>query len=147
MKAAQETTGEGRHLHILLVEDSAWDAKVAVEAFQHASRHSKVEVVLDGSAALRRLRDPNLARPDLVLLDLNLPKVDGREVLAEVKSDPSLRRIPVIVLTTSRAHTDVAIAYDLHANSFLNKPFDPDEYPALVSAIEDFWQVWNVPNA
>ncbi len=133
--------------HVLLVEDNPWDAKVAIEAFKRGPRPCRVDVVNDGMAALARLRDRTLPRPDLVLLDLNLPKKDGREVLAEIKGDPLLRRIPIIILTTSRAHTDVARAYDLHANSYLNKPFDPDEYPALVAAIEDFWQVWNVADA
>ena len=132
-------------LNILLVEDNPWDAKVAMEAFHGSGHPTAIELVRDGEAALARLHDKAKARPDLVLLDLNLPKKDGREVLAEMKADGDLRRIPVIVLTTSRAHTDVAQAYDLHANSYLNKPFDPDEYPALVKAIEDFWQVWNVP--
>lgn len=133
-------------LRILLVEDNEWDAKVALEAFAKAASLAIVERAGDGAAALARLRRPATPadpRPDIVLLDLNLPKVDGRQVLKEVKEDPELRHIPIIVLTTSRAHTDIAMAYGLHANSYVNKPFDPDDYPAFAKALEEFWHVWS----
>lgn len=130
-------------IHILHVEDNEWDALVCREAFQSSRLKVTIRVARDGVEAMQVLRregpDADAPRPDIVLLDLNLPRKDGREVLAEVKADEELRRIPVIVLTTSKADADVLKAYNLHANAFLNKPIDPDEYGAIVNAIEEFW--------
>jgi chemotaxis family two-component system response regulator Rcp1 len=123
--------------HILLVEDSSTDAFLIQEALRQVSFDHDVEVVTDGEQALHRLRSGT--RPDLVLLDLNLPRKDGREVLAEVKSDPELRMIPVIVLTTSSAPPDVAFAYMHHANSYIRKPLGLDRLVESAAAIRDFW--------
>ena len=128
---------------ILLAEDNAWDAEVTQEALRASGLGIRVDVVRDGEAAMAYLRQQpphaSAPRPDLVLLDLNLPRKDGRETLAEMKADPLLRRIPVLVLTTSLAEKDVLGAYDLHANSYLHKPVDPDDYGRIVAAIERFW--------
>ena len=123
--------------NILLVEDSSTDAFLIQEALRQAAFEHHVEVVTDGVQALERLR--NGSRPDLVLLDLNLPRKDGREVLAEVKSDPELQTIPVIVLTTSSAPPDVAFAYKHHANSYIRKPLGLDKLVESAVAIRDFW--------
>ncbi len=122
---------------ILLVEDSSADALLIQEALRQAGLDQPVEVVTDGEQALARLRSGPL--PDLVLLDLNLPRKDGREVLAEVKSDPELRSIPVIVLTTSTAPPDVTFAYTHHANSYVRKPLGLDRLVEAACAIRDFW--------
>lgn len=122
---------------ILLVEDSSTDAFLIQEALRQVHFDHAVEVVTDGVQALERLRSG--PRPDLVLLDLNLPRKDGREVLAEVKADPDLRRIPVIVLTTSNAPPDVEFAYAHHANSYVRKPLGLDRLIESATAIRDFW--------
>jgi CheY-like chemotaxis protein len=105
--------------------------------------HNRIHTVEDGVEALdflhRRPPYADAPRPDLILLDLNLPRKDGREVLAEIKADPALRTIPVVVLTTSRARDDVLRSYDLHANCFISKPMDLNEFNAVVKSIEDFW--------
>ena len=124
--------------HILLVEDSSTDAFLIQEALRQVAFDHHVEVVTDGVAALERLRGDG-ARPDLVLLDLNLPRKDGREVLAEVKGDPELRSIPVIVLTTSSAPPDVAFAYEHCANSYVRKPLGLERLIESAAAIRDFW--------
>jgi len=122
---------------ILLVEDNQADALLIQEALRQASVHLDVERVPDGEAALRRLR--NGPRPGLVLLDLNLPRMDGRTVLAELKADPDLHTIPVIVLTTSSAPADIAFAYENHANSYVRKPLGLDALVEAAQAIRDFW--------
>jgi len=122
---------------ILLVEDSSTDAFLIQEALQQVEFDHAVEVVTDGEQAIDRLRSG--PRPDLVLLDLNLPRKDGRQVLAEVKADPELRSIPVIVLTTSSAPPDVAFAYEHHANSYVRKPLGLDRLIESAAAIRDFW--------
>ena len=122
---------------ILLVEDNQADALLIQEALRQASVHLDVERVPDGEAALRRLR--NGPRPGLVLLDLNLPRMDGRTVLAELKADPDLHTIPVIVLTTSSAPADIAFAYENHANSYVRKPLGLDALIEAAKAIRDFW--------
>jgi len=137
------TSEAARSINVLLVEDNAGDVRLTIEAL----RESKVLVNLflagDGEEALTFLRlngDGRQApRPDLILLDLNLPRKDGREVLAEIKADTSLRRIPVVVLTTSRAEEDVLRTYDLHANCFITKPVDLDQFIAVVRSINEFW--------
>ncbi len=128
---------------ILLVEDNPGDARLAQEALKEGRMSSRLKVVVDGVEAMSFLRREggvaSAPRPQLVLLDLNLPRKDGREVLAEMKSDPDLCRIPVVVLTTSQAETDVLRCYDLHANCYITKPVDLDRFIAVVRAIEEYW--------
>jgi len=133
----------GKPIEILLVEDNAGDVRLTQEALDDGKVHNNMRVVKDGVEALAYLRREgkyaNVPRPDLILLDLNLPKKDGREVLAEIKGDKVLKRIPVVVLTTSRAERDVLKAYDLHANCYITKPVDLDQFITVVRSIEDFW--------
>ena len=128
---------------ILLVEDNPGDVRLTREALKGSKSSISLSVVGDGVEALAFLRRENghvhALRPDLILLDLNLPKKDGREVLAEIKTDESLRRIPVIVLTTSQAEQDILKAYDLNANCYITKPVELDQFIKLVKSIEDFW--------
>ncbi len=126
-------------IEILLVEDSPSDARLTIEALKEAKARNTIEVVVDGESALARLRDDERRRPDLVLLDLNLPGLDGREVLSEIKSDPRLSIIPVVVLTTSKAEEDVLRTYRLHGNCFITKPVDLNQFIRVVQSIEDFW--------
>lgn len=130
-------------IQILLVEDSVADVRLTQEALRDARIANDLHVVGDGEQAMHFLRQfdeyVDAPRPDLVLLDLNLPRKDGREVLAEMKELQELRRIPVIVLTTSRAETDVIKAYDLHVNAYVPKPIDLQEFITVVRGIEDFW--------
>ena len=132
-----------RPVEILVVEDSPGDARLIREALKDGQIEKRLSVVTDGEAAVAFLRhhEPfaQSPRPDLILLDLNLPRKDGRQVLAEIKADPSLRRIPVIVLTTSRAEQDVLTSYDLHANCYITKPVDLDEFLTIAKWIEGFW--------
>lgn len=135
--------GRGGTVNILLVEDNPGDVRLMREALACESVSSRLTVAEDGDQAIRYLRrsEPfdNAVRPDLIFLDLNLPKKDGREVLAEIKQDRELRRIPVIVLTTSEAERDIQRAYDLHANCYVRKPTDLDEYLSVIRACENFW--------
>jgi two-component system, chemotaxis family, response regulator Rcp1 len=130
-------------LDVLLVEDDPGDVVIAREALKESKLESRLTVVPDGNAALSYLRREDeysaAARPDLILLDLNLPGRTGHEVLAEVKADPSLRKIPIVVLTTSGAAEDVARSYDLHANVFVTKPVDFDHFTRVVKQIDDFF--------
>ena len=130
-------------IQILLVEDSAADVRLTREALKEAKIVNTLHVVPDGVAAMDFLRKqgPYAAspRPDLILLDLNLPKMDGREVLAEVKKDEDLKRIPVVVLTTSQAEEDVVRTYNLHANAYVTKPVDLKQFLSVIRAIEEFW--------
>lgn len=130
-------------MDILLVEDNPGDARLAAEAFKEGTIPTQLHVVQDGIEAMAFLRREapysDVPRPDLVLLDLNLPRKDGREVLAEIKEDPHLRRLPVIVLTTSQAETDISRSYELHANCYIVKPVDFDRFIDVVKGIEDFW--------
>jgi chemotaxis family two-component system response regulator Rcp1 len=130
-------------IEILLVEDNPGDVDLAREALESTKMRNIFHVVNDGEAAmdflLRRDVYTEVPRPDLILLDLNLPKKDGREVLAEVKSSDSLKRIPVVVLTTSRAEEDILKSYDLHANCYISKPIDFEQFLKVVKSIEDFW--------
>ncbi len=133
----------GRPIEILLVEDNPGDVRLTIEALKEGKVHNSLSVARDGVEALAFLRregpHANAARPDLILLDLNLPRKDGREVLAEIKEDPSLRRIPVVVLTTSKAEEDILRTYDLHANCYIAKPVDLDQFISVVRSIDDFW--------
>jgi two-component system, chemotaxis family, response regulator Rcp1 len=133
----------GLPIEILLVEDSPSDVDLTKEALGEAKVLNHLHVVGDGVAALSFLRREgpyaSAPAPDLILLDLNLPKKDGREVLAEIKADPALRRIPVVILTTSQADEDILQSYDLHANCYVTKPVDLDQFVKVVRSIEDFW--------
>ena len=132
-----------RSIEILLVEDNPGDARLTIEAMREAKMSNRITVVEDGVEAMAFLRRQGsfgeAPRPDLILLDLNLPRKDGREVLAEVKADPALKRIPVVILTTSRAEEDVLRAYDLHANCYVTKPVDLAQFMKIVSQIDEFW--------
>ena len=133
----------GVPIEILLVEDSPGDVRLTVEALRDGKVLNNLSVATDGVEALAFLRREGLhadaPRPDLILLDLNMPKKDGREVLAEIKSDDQLRRIPVVILTTSEAEQDIVKSYDLHANCYITKPVDFDQFIAVVQSVEDFW--------
>lgn len=124
---------------ILLVEDSLADVELTLEALQSAKVANQVTVVRDGAAALEHLRANRNNYPDLVILDLNLPRLSGHEVLATMRADESMRRIPVAVLTTSSAESDIEKTYDLGANCFLTKPVDIDQFIHVVHSIDDFW--------
>jgi chemotaxis family two-component system response regulator Rcp1 len=132
-----------RPIEILMVEDNPGDVRLTQEALKGGKIWNEFNVVTDGAAALdylnRRAPFEDAVRPDLVLLDLNLPKKDGREVLAAMKSDDSLRTIPVVVLTTSQAEEDVIRAYNLQANCYVTKPVDFQQFTRIVQAIEQFW--------
>lgn len=128
---------------ILLVEDNAGDEFLVIDAFEHAGLNYEMEVVRNGEEALQRLRREGEFEgrpiPDLVLLDLNLPRLDGRDVLRAVKTDRELAQVPILVLTTSAAPSDIETCYALHANAYLTKPFAVDGYEAIVDAIKAFW--------
>ena len=130
-------------IEILLIEDNAGDARLAQEALREARVRNHLTWLPDGVEALAYLRgDGRYAgarRPDLILLDLNIPRKDGREVLAAIKGDVQLRRIPVVILTTSQAQEDIQHAYQHSANGYISKPVDLDQFIAVVRAIEDFW--------
>jgi CheY-like chemotaxis protein len=132
-----------RAVEILLVEDNPADVRLTREVLEEGDEPTRLNVVGDGEEAMMFLRRQgpyaHCARPSLVLLDLNLPKKDGREVLAELKSDAELRRIPVVVLTTSGAESDISRSYELHANCFITKPLDLDDFFSVVRSIKDFW--------
>jgi CheY-like chemotaxis protein len=132
-----------REIEILLIEDSPGDVRLTIEALKEAKVSNKLNVVQDGVEAMDYLNRKNLYKdancPDLILLDLNLPQKDGREVLAEIKNDPKLRQIPVVVLTTSRSEEDILKAYDLYANCYITKPVDFKQFMGVVKSIEDFW--------
>ncbi len=137
------TETEGRPVEILLVEDSPSDTELTVEALKEAKIRNHLSTVEDGVQAMEFLRREGrfarAPRPDLIMLDLNLPRKDGREVLAEIKSDPGFKMIPVVVLTTSRAEQDVLRAYELNANCYITKPVDFDQFLNVVRSIESFW--------
>jgi two-component system, chemotaxis family, response regulator Rcp1 len=132
-----------RLVEILLVEDSPSDAELTVEALREAKMRNRLSIVEDGVQAMEFLRRQgqygNAPRPDLIMLDLNLPRKDGREVLAEIKADPKLQNIPVVVLTTSRAEQDILRSYNLHANCYVTKPVDFDRFVEVAHSIESFW--------
>ena len=133
----------GRPIEILLVEDNPGDVRLTQEALKEDKVHNNLHVVGDGMEALAWLRREgkyaDSPRPDIILLDLNLPKKDGREVLSDIKTDVELRRIPVVVLTTSRAEEDVLKAYDFNANCYITKPVDLEQFIKVVQSIKDFW--------
>ena len=137
------TYKDKKMVEILLVEDNPGDARLALEAMKEAKVCNHMHVVKDGVEAMAFLRQQGIyasePRPDLILLDLNLPRKDGREVLAEIKQDPDLRRIPVVVLTTSQADEDVLKSYDLRVNCYIAKPVDLEQFMRVIQAIDDFW--------
>jgi two-component system, chemotaxis family, response regulator Rcp1 len=132
-----------RPIEVLLVEDNPGDIRLTKEALKEAKGLNTLTVVQDGVEALTCLRRQgqyaNAKRPDLILLDLNLPKKDGREVLAEIKNDEALKFIPVVILTTSQDEQDVLKSYGLHANCYITKPVELEQFISVVKAIEDFW--------
>ncbi|MBV0901294.1 response regulator [Haloarcula salina] len=133
----------GEPIEILLAEDNPGDVKLTEKALEKGNVLNNLHVVTDGVEALQFLRRENeyddKPRPDLLLLDLNMPRKGGREVLDDVKSDPELRRIPVVVLTSSEAEEDIVASYDLHANAYLTKPVNFDGFIDTINRIEDFW--------
>jgi CheY-like chemotaxis protein len=137
------TEERGKAIDILLVEDNPGDARLAQEALKESKVRNVLYHVADGVEAMAFLRKEgeyaDAPRPDLILLDLNLPRKDGREVLAEVKVDEDLKRIPVVILTVSKAEEDVLRSYNLHANCYISKPLDLDRFVEVVRSIEDFW--------
>ena len=130
-------------IEILLVEDNPGDVRLTREALKDCKMFSNLHVVNDGEEAIAFLRKEksyeNSPRPDLILLDLNLPKKSGREVLEEIKADPNLKRIPIVVLTTSESEDDIQRVYNLNANCFITKPVDLEQFTKVVRSIEDFW--------
>lgn len=133
----------GEPIEILLVEDNPGDYRLTKEALREGKVHNNLHWAQDGVDALdflkRRGKHARAPRPDIVLLDLNLPKKDGREVLSEIKGDEELRAIPVVILTTSKAEEDVLRSYDLHANCYVTKPVDLDKFIVVVQSIDRFW--------
>ncbi len=132
-----------RPIEILMVEDNPGDVRLTVEALKEGKVRNNLHSVADGEEALKFLRREapfeEAARPDLILLDLNLPKKTGREVLTEIKADPYLRRIPVVILTVSKAEQDIVESYNLHANCYITKPVNLEQFLEVVKSIEDFW--------
>ena len=133
----------GRPVEFLLVEDNPGDVRLTQEALKDSKVRNNLTVLGDGISALAYLRkEPpfeNVTKPDIILLDLNLPKMDGREVLSRIKSDPRLKRIPVVVITSSEAEQDILRSYDLHVNCYVTKPVDLDQFLKVVQSIETFW--------
>ncbi len=133
----------GKKIEILLVEDNIGDQRLTIEAFKDSRVCNKLNIAGDGVEALEFLRKEgkyaNSPTPDLILLDLNMPRKDGREVLAEIKLDEKLRRIPVVILTTSLAEADILKTYNLHANCYITKPVDLDQFLQMIKSLEDFW--------
>jgi two-component system, chemotaxis family, response regulator Rcp1 len=134
---------ENMHKEVLLVEDSPGDVRLTQEAFRNANKSIHLHVASDGVEAMAFLRHEGAhkqaPRPDLILLDLNLPKMDGREVLAHIKEDASLKMIPTVILTTSDAEADIVKSYQLQANCYLSKPVQLESFESLVKSINDFW--------
>jgi two-component system, chemotaxis family, response regulator Rcp1 len=130
-------------INILLVEDNPADVRLTMEALKECKMLNKLSVVTDGVEAMEFMRKKGKYAdeplPDLILLDLNLPKKDGREVLAEIKQDPDLKKIPVVILTTSKAERDILMSYNNHANCYISKPVDLDQFVTVVKSIENFW--------
>ena len=136
-------TVTGRSIEILLAEDNLGDERLTREAFRESKLSINLHVVNDGVEVLAFLQREDKyrdsVRPDLILLDLNLPKKDGREVLSEIKSDNELKHIPVVVLTVSKSEDDIFNAYNLHANCYITKPFDLEQFIKVIKSIEEFW--------
>lgn len=143
MQAARGGILPARAIEILLVEDNAADVRLTIEALREGKVRNRLTVARDGEEALEILQrkgtHADAARPDLILLDLNLPRKDGREVLAILKADDRLKRIPVVVLTTSSAEQDILKSYELHANCYITKPVDLNQFVNVVRSIDEFW--------
>jgi chemotaxis family two-component system response regulator Rcp1 len=143
MQIMQILGGNSMPIEVLLVEDSPGDVRLTKEAFHDANPSVHLNVAADGVEAIAFLKHQGIhaqaPRPDLILLDLNLPKMDGREVLARIKKDDGLKTIPTVVLTTSESEADIAKSYQLQANCYLSKPVQLDAFEALVKSINDFW--------
>ncbi|MBZ5521789.1 MAG: response regulator [Acidobacteriia bacterium] len=137
------TSENARSIEILLVEDNPGDVRLIKEAFRDSKIVNGISCAVDGVEALdflhRQGKYAEANRPDLVLLDLNLPRKDGREVLAEIKADPDLKRIPVVILTSSKSEEDILKTYNLHANCYITKPIDLEKFIGVAKAIENFW--------
>jgi CheY-like chemotaxis protein len=133
----------GKPIDILLVEDNPGDARLALESLKESKIRNTIHWVQDGLEAMKFMHRQgsyeNAPRIDLILLDLNMPKMDGREVLAKIKSDNDLKRIPVVIFTISKAEEDILKAYDLHTNCYITKPLDLDRFLKVIQSIEDFW--------
>ena len=140
---AGSASRKGVPIHILLVDDNEGDILLTLEALSEAKIINRISVARDGAEALQFLNNEqqyrDSGRPDLILLDINLPRMDGTEVLAIIKNDPALRRIPVIMLTTSSAEKDILASYDNHANCYITKPVDLDCFMDVIRTVEDFW--------
>jgi two-component system, chemotaxis family, response regulator Rcp1 len=134
---------DGMPIEVLLVEDSPGDVRLTQEAFRHANESVRLHVAIDGVEAMAFLRREGIytamPRPDLILLDLNLPKMDGREVLRHIKDDGDLSTIPTVILTTSDAEADIVRSYELQANCYLTKPVQLEAFESVVKSINDFW--------
>lgn len=138
-------------IEILLVEDNEGDARLAKEALRDSKIRNTIHHVIDGVEAIDFLRKKgkyrDAQRPDLILLDLNLPRKDGREVLAEIKQDENFKRIPVVILTVSKSEEDILKSYNLHANCYISKPIDLSEFLKIIKSIEEFWlTIVKLPN-
>ncbi|HUS29097.1 MAG TPA: response regulator [Kofleriaceae bacterium] len=129
----------GKPIEILLVEDNPADVRLTQEALKEGKVRNNLQIARDGVEALELLLRKDAVRPDLILLDLNLPRKDGREVLAEIKNHPELKTIPVVVLTTSSAEADILKSYNLYANCYITKPVDLDQFVQVIKSIDDFW--------
>ena len=142
-RSIQKAEWEIMNKEVLLVEDSPGDVRLTQEAFRDANRSIRLHVATDGVEAMAFLKregaHADAPRPDIILLDLNLPKMDGREVLAHIKADSGLKMIPIVILTTSEAETDIVRSYQLQANCYLSKPVQFDDFASLVNVINDFW--------
>ena len=137
------TEQTGKLIEILLCEDNIGDQRLTIEAFRDSKVCNKLNIAGDGIEALEFLHKKgkyaNASTPDLILLDLNMPRKDGREVLAEIKADENLKRIPVVILTTSQAEADILKTYNLNANCYVTKPVDLDQFFRMIKSLEDFW--------
>jgi len=145
------TEPQSHLVDILLVEDNIGDVRLTKEVLKDSKVRNNLTVASNGEEALACLRKQgkfqNASRPDLILLDLNLPVMDGREVLSRIKADPDLKRIPVVILTTSKAEEDILKTYNLHANCYVTKPVDLDQFVRVVQSLEDFWlAIVKLPN-
>jgi two-component system, chemotaxis family, response regulator Rcp1 len=145
------TMNDVKAIDILLVEDNPGDVRLTQEALKEGKVKNKLHVVYDGVEAMeflhRQGKYEKAPRPDLILLDLNLPKMDGRQVLAEIKTDDELKRIPVVILTMSKAEEDIVKTYNLHANCYITKPVELDQFIKVVQSVEDFWlAIVKLPN-
>lgn len=133
----------GFAVEILLIEDNPGDRELAIEALKDSKINNNLHIAVDGEQAMNFLKKKgeyvNAETPDIIFLDLNLPKKDGREILAEIKNDENIKSIPVVVLTTSSAEEDIIKSYNLHANCYINKPLDFNQFVRVVKSIEDFW--------